>query len=451
MTGTQTQAAGPQARIASVEAFVLVGDKDYVAEAGLRTATAAAAAPRPRRALADIPPQAQTCLVKITADDGTVGWGEAHAPLGPRATRAVVEDVLAPLLIGGVSMAVEYHWERMYGSMRLRGHSTGYQLEAIAGVDIALWDLAGKLLGVPVYRLLGGPYKTSLPTYASGIPGATIEERVAHARRFIAEGYTAMKLSIGRGDIDSDLAMVAAVAEAIRDQADLLIDAHGAYTAESALYVGRKLQDLGVYWLEDPLTPEDVAGYIHLTAALDMSVAAGETECTRWQYEERLSRRAVDIILPDICRAGGISEGRRIATVASLHGMKWAAHVSMGSSVHVAAAAHLAARRPAADRPPPPRGRLPPGPRRSRPGHHLRRGAPARPHRLAPGGATSDAAPSPGMGGGGHPRAAGVRAAPLSRRSSPRSAGSRAPSPRHRRGSSCAPPGSGSPGAPPRR
>ncbi len=152
-----------------------------------------------------------------------------------------------------------------------------------------------------------------------------------------------MKLSIGRGNIDSDLATAAAVAAAIRGEADLLIDAHGAYTADNALYVGRKLQELGVYWREDPLAPEDVDGYVHLTAALDMAVAAGETECTRWQFEERLSRRAVDVILPDICRAGGISEGRRIATVASLHGMKWAAHVSMGSSVHVAAAAHLAA------------------------------------------------------------------------------------------------------------
>ncbi len=345
------RATGPDARIARVEAFVLVGDKDYVAEAGLRTAAGDTAGGRPRRALAEVgdlhicayPPQAQTCLVKITADDGTVGWGEAHAPLGPRATKAVVEDVLAPLLVGGDPLAVEYHWERMYGSMRLRGHSTGYQLEAISGVDIALWDLAGKLLGVPIHRLLGGPYRTSLPAYASGIPGATIGERVAAAQGFVAAGYTAMKLSIGRGDIDSDLAMVEAVADAIRDRADLLIDAHGAYTAENALYVGRRLQALGVYWLEDPLPPEDVDGYVHLTAALDMAVAAGETECNRWQFEERLSRRAVDVILPDICRAGGISEGRRIATVASLHGMKWAAHVSMGSSIHVAAAAHLAA------------------------------------------------------------------------------------------------------------
>jgi L-alanine-DL-glutamate epimerase-like enolase superfamily enzyme len=345
----QSNGAGPRARIAAVEAFVLVGDKDYVAGAGLRVA--AGETPRPRRALAEIgdlhicvyPPQAQTCLVKLTADDGTVGWGEAHAPLGPRATKAVVEDVLGPILLGADPLAIDLLWERMYGSMRLRGHSTGYQLEAISGVDIALWDLAGKLLGVPVYRLLGGPYRTELPAYASGVPGATIAERVAAARGFIDAGYTAMKLSIGRGDIDSDLATAAAVAEAIRGEADLLIDAHGAYTAENALYVGRRLQDLGVYWLEDPLTPEDVDGYAHLTAALEMAIAAGETECNRWQFAERLGRRAVDVILPDICRAGGISEGRKIATVASLYATKWAAHVSMGSSVHVAAAAHLAA------------------------------------------------------------------------------------------------------------
>jgi len=348
----------PRSRIASVQAYVLVGDKDYVGGAGLESIAttvdvgdAPAQSPGSRRALADVgdlhicayPPQAQTCLVKITAEDGTIGWGEGHAPLGPRATQAVVEDVLAPLLIGRDALAIERHWERMYGSMRLRGHSTGYQLEAISAVDIALWDLAGKLLDVPVYQLLGGPFHTDLPTYASGVPGNTADERVTAALQFVADGYTAVKASIGRGDVDTDLAGVAAIAEAIRGKADLLVDAHGAYTADNALYVGLRLQQLGVYWLEDPLPPEDVDGYVHLAASLDMAVAAGETECTRWQFEERLSRRAVDVILPDICRAGGISEGRRIATVASLHNTRWAAHVSMGSSVHVAAAAHLAA------------------------------------------------------------------------------------------------------------
>jgi L-alanine-DL-glutamate epimerase-like enolase superfamily enzyme len=341
--------SGPTTRIAAVEAFVIVGDKDYVGGAGLRPP--ADAAPRQRRALAEVgdrhiciyPPQAQSCLVKITAEDGTFGWGEGHAPIGPRATVAIVQDVLTPLLLGEDPLAIEMLWERMYGSMRLRGHVAGYQLEAIAGVDIALWDLAGKLLGLPVYRLLGGPFTTTLPVYASGVPGQSVQERAAAAERFIAEGYTAMKASIGRGSLDEDLAAVGALMEAVDGRADVLVDAHGAYASHTALSVGRELQRLGVRWLEDPLPPEDVEGYVALSAALELPVAAGETECTRWQFEERLRQKAVDLILPDICRAGGITEGRKIATVADLHNVRWAAHVSMGTSVHVAAAAHLAA------------------------------------------------------------------------------------------------------------
>ncbi|HEU0165394.1 MAG TPA: mandelate racemase/muconate lactonizing enzyme family protein [Thermomicrobiales bacterium] len=338
-------------RIAAVEAFILVGNKDYATDAGLKTPAGVNPAARPVRALAEIgdlhicvyPPQAQTCLVKITTERGTTGWGEAHAPLGPRATKAVVEDVLAPLLIGQSPLAIDLHWEKMFGSMRLRGHNAGYQLEAISGVDIALWDLAGKLLDLPVYALLSGPFRTSLPSYASGIPGATVEDRVRSAERFIDDGYTAMKASIGRGDIDADLAGVAAIAEVVRGKADLLVDAHGAYSLESALFVGRKLQEMGAYWLEDPLPPEDLDGYAHLVSRLDIPIAVGETDCTRWQVARRLERRSASLLLPDICRAGGISEGRRIATIASTHNVKWAAHVSMGTSIHVAAAAHLAA------------------------------------------------------------------------------------------------------------
>lgn len=340
-------------RIDRVEAFVLAGKKDYAAGAGLKAAGTGASVPsssstRPLHDVGDLhictyPPHAQTCVVRITADDGTFGWGEAHAPLGPRATKAVIDDILAPLLVGQDPFAIELHWERMYGSMRLRGHSTGYQLEAIAGIDIALWDLVGKLSGLPIYRLLGGPFRTELPAYASGVPGSTIDERVASAERFLAEGYTAIKMSIGRANVETDLAGVAAIAEIVEGKADLLVDAHGAYTAEKAHVVARKLEKLGVYWLEDPLPPEAVDDYVRLSAAVDMPIAAGETECTRWQVSERLSRRALDVLLPDICRAGGITEGRRISTVASVHNTKWAAHVSMGTSIHVAAAAHLAA------------------------------------------------------------------------------------------------------------
>jgi|SRR5665811_109184 len=341
----------PTTRIASVEGLVLVGDKNYATGAGLDTPDQQQVLDRPVRALAALndlhicayPPQAQTCLVKITTEDGTVGWGEAHAPLGPGATRTVVDEVLAPLLVGQDPLAIERHWEYMYGSQRLRGHVAGYQMEAIAGVDIALWDLAGKLFDVPVYQLLGGPFITELPAYASGVPGATAEERAQNAAQFVSDGYTAVKASIGRGDIDSDLAGVAAIVDAVAVEADVLVDGHGAYSTDQALTVGRQLEALGVVWFEDPLPPEDIAGYVRLANALDMPVAAGETACTRWQVQARLREGAFDILLPDVCRAGGISEGRRIADVARLHNVRWAAHVSMGSSIHVAAAAHLAA------------------------------------------------------------------------------------------------------------
>jgi D-galactarolactone cycloisomerase len=155
-----------------------------------------------------------------------------------------------------------------------------------------------------------------------------------------------VKTSIGRGNVEVDLAGVAAIVEAVADRADVLVDAHGAYATDLALHVGRRLESLGVAWFEDPLPPEDIDGYVRLAAALDMLVVGGETECTRWQFQERLAAGAFDVILPDVCRAGGISEGRRIADVARLHNVRWAAHVSMGSSVHVAAAAHLAAASP---------------------------------------------------------------------------------------------------------
>lgn len=343
----------PQRQIVAVDAFVLGAKKDYAGGAGLATPATDAGKPR-LRALEEVgdlhvcayPPRAQTCLVRITADDGTVGWGEAHAPLGPAATKAVVEDVLAPIVLGGDPLAIERHWEYMYGSQRLRGHVTGYQMEAISGVDIALWDLAGKLLDAPVYSLLGGPLRTELPCYASGVPGKTPEERFASAERFVEEGFTAVKASIGRGNVAEDLAGVQAVVDAVAGSADVLVDAHGAYASDLALQVGRKLEAMGVTWLEDALPPEDIAGYARLSAALDLLVVGGETECTRWQVQERLAAGAFDAILPDVCRAGGISEGRKIADVARLHNVRWAAHVSMGSSVHVAAAAHLAAASP---------------------------------------------------------------------------------------------------------
>lgn len=343
-------------KITAVKAFAIRAQRDYVASVALETPASAKPLPRPRaltgnyaerRHICAYPDGMQTVLVQVETDAGIVGIGEAHAPYAPQVAIAIINHVLAPALIGQDPRAVDVLWETMYSTMRLRGHSTGFMTEAISGVDIALWDIFGKAVGLPVYQLLGGPHRNRVKAYASGVPGRTIEEQVANAVRFVGEcGFTAVKMSIGRKSLEEELAAIAAVSEAISNVAHLLVDAHGAYDAYTAIQLGREMQALGVYWLEDPLPPEDHTGFKMLSDALDMAIAAGETECNRYQFRDRLADRAVDILLPDVCRAGGISECLKIARLADAYNVPWAAHVSMGSPIHIAASLHLAAATP---------------------------------------------------------------------------------------------------------
>jgi D-galactarolactone cycloisomerase len=343
-------------KITAVEAMILFSERRYTKQQGLEVSAAPSSSSRPKTVFTDryaggrhlcvYPQGEQTVVVRIETDEGVVGWGEAHAPYGPAVTQTLILDVFAPLLLGQDPMHSEVLWEKMYGAQRLRGHNTGYTMEAISGLDIALWDLRGKITGQPVYALLGGPYRTEIPVYASGIPGSNDAERQASARRYVEQGYTGFKLAIGRRDLNEDLATVAAVAEVVNEHGQLLVDAHGAYDLGTAVQVGRELERLGCHWFEDPLLPEDHTGYAELSRILDIMVVAGETECNRFQFRDRLAARAVDAILPDICRAGGITEGQKIAIIADVYQTEWAAHVSMGTMIHVAAALHLGAATP---------------------------------------------------------------------------------------------------------
>ncbi|HEV2126529.1 MAG TPA: mandelate racemase/muconate lactonizing enzyme family protein, partial [Chloroflexota bacterium] len=196
-------------KIARVESFRITAQRDYEGSAGLRAATpkqaragAAALNINTGRHLCVYPARAEVLLVRIVTGDGLTGWGEVHAPPIPRVAQVLIADLFAPQLIGRDPLAIDAIWDALYASMRLRGYSTGVMLEALAGVDIALWDLAGKALGQPIYTLLGGPYRTRVPCYHSGVPGNTIEERVAEAQRIVERGFTAMKTSLGRAPLD---------------------------------------------------------------------------------------------------------------------------------------------------------------------------------------------------------------------------------------------------------
>ena len=282
----------------------------------------------------------QTLLVKITTDQGLIGWGEAHAPAAPTVHAKVITDLLAPILIGQDARRIGPLWDKMYSSQRLRGYATGFFTESIAGVDIALWDILGKFVGVPLYQLLGGKYRDSIPTYrAAGSPEAALEAMEA--------GFTAVKMGFSKGVGSEDFARVRNVSEAVGARGQLLIDSLGAFKLHEAISTGRKLDELGnIGWFEDALMPEDTASYPILAESLDTAVCVGETLSNRFQFRDLFAQRGADVINPDLSRAGGITESKRIAEMADTFGILWSPHLSSGLPPYVAASLHLAVATP---------------------------------------------------------------------------------------------------------
>jgi L-alanine-DL-glutamate epimerase-like enolase superfamily enzyme len=287
----------------------------------------------------------QAVLVKVTTDQDLIGWGECHAPAAPRVHQTVVSDLLTPVLLGQNALDIEPLWEKMYSTQRLRGYSDGFFTEAIAGVDIALWDILGKFTGQPLYQLLGGKYRAKIPTYV-GIGGASIAQLKDNAAQAVAQGYGAVKMSLSKGQGTSDLNRVLEVAESIRGKGQLLVDSLGGYKLYEAVKVGRELDRAGVGWWEDPLTPDDTESYPKLADALDTPIVAGEELCNRFQFRDMFAKKSVDIVNPDVCRAAGITEMKRIAILADAHEVMWAPHVSTGTAPYVSASIHLACATP---------------------------------------------------------------------------------------------------------
>ena len=292
-----------------------------------------------------------TVIVKITTDDGLTGWGEAKAPVAPRVAKAIIEDLLAPIVLGQDPRDHLLLWERMYAGMRVRGHRAGFYLEAISGIDIALWDLTGKAASAPVYQMLGGSFRNPVRVYASGIPALPAaappeawEALEGEADSIRERGFTGVKMALGRG-LAGDIRSVRAVRERLGSEFMILTDAAGVYDRAQALRLGRELQDLGAGWLEMPTFPEDVEGYVEIAKALDLPIAL-DSLTSRFEARELIRLGGIDVVQPDVCRAGGVTECRRIAELADNFGIAFAPHVSIGSAIHFAATAHLASAMP---------------------------------------------------------------------------------------------------------
>jgi D-galactarolactone cycloisomerase len=202
-----------------------------------------------------------------------------------------------------------------------------------------LWDIKGKALGRPVYQLLGGACRDRIPAYATGFYFKDVHSLRDEASTYLERGFTAMKLKIGNG-VEQDEEIVRAVRDTTGGDTTLMVDANGRYSVKSAIKVGRVLERYDVYWFEEPVPSEDIDGYREVRLALDMAIAGGECEYTRYGFRDLISTRAVDIVQPDCTRAGGITECKKIASMASAWNISYAPHV-WGSAVGFAAALQL--------------------------------------------------------------------------------------------------------------
>jgi len=292
--------------------------------------------------------QRSATLVEVHTDEGVSGWGEAFAQglEPPQIAATVIDKALRPLVTGANALDVEVLWHRMYDMTRDYGRK-GSVVAAISAVDIALWDIAGKFHGVPVHSLLGGAFRTRVQPYATGfyrIHGQGEADRLAdEALRHLDAGFSHMKVKLGYG-VDDDLACMRAIGKAIRGKpVALMIDTNHAYGRAEALRLGRALSDFNLRWYEEPVAPEDIAGYVEMRQKLTMPIAGGENEHTLFGYRELLGAHAVDIAQPDVGSCGGITAARHIVALAHAHGIQvnphvWGSAVAQAASLQVIAA-----------------------------------------------------------------------------------------------------------------
>lgn len=286
----------------------------------------------------------RSVLIKITADDGTVGWGETYGIVAPVAVTSIIDDVLGPVIVGRDPRDPMVIQEDLYDLMRVRGCFGGFYVDAIAGVDIAVWDLYGKLLGQPLVKLLGGQRRAKIPAYVSGLPGTTLDQRLAVARGFLARGFDAFKYA-AVVSFDGIVQEMRVLREGLGPDVKLMVDLHWKFTAQEAIQLIEQLMPYRPYFVEAPCQPEDLEGQAHVGASIKVPLALGEEWRTVYEYRLRMERRAMSIVQPEMGHTGP-SQFMQIARMANAFHMKVIPHASIGIGIFQAASLHAAAALP---------------------------------------------------------------------------------------------------------
>lgn len=285
-----------------------------------------------------------TIIVKVETSDGVTGYGEAHPGRSPGAIVSLIHQTLAPLLIGMAPTDVVGAWQRVH-RMQLSSHGLGAGAAlALSGIDMALWDIRGKLANMPLYALMGGT-RRRIPAYAGGIAlGFQPPESLAEeAQQYIAQGYRAIKLRLG-DNVRDDIARLVHVRKVIGDDIDILTDANTAYTIADARRVLPVLADIRAGWLEEPFACNDFASYREAARITPLvPLAAGENHYTRFEFAQVLEQDAVKVWQPDLSKTGGLTEGLRIASIASAWRIPVHPHSSATGLNHAASLHFLSA------------------------------------------------------------------------------------------------------------
>ncbi len=303
-------------------------------------------------------------IVRIETDDGLVGFGEVHPGYGYTrgacwSVKAIVERELGPEIIGQDASRPEYIWEKMYNGPRLdialaygqsapRMGRRGVTVCALGGIDMALWDIFARSLGVPIYKLLGGGYRTRLPTYASG-GHAAADEAGEEALAYVAKGFRAVKMRVGAMDaprvVEEGVARIRAVREAIGRDAGLMLDAHGSLNEAQAIRLARAAEEYDIDWFEEPVSSDNWNGMRRVREATAIPISTGENDFTHFDFRDIIAHQAADILQPDLAVVGGFTAARRVGVLAHAANLQVAPHI-WGSALLFYASLQLAAALP---------------------------------------------------------------------------------------------------------
>ena len=283
----------------------------------------------------------RSVLVRATTRAGAVGWGETYGLVAPGAPKAIIDDLLAEFVIGRDPFDAAAVHDRLYDLMRVRGYTGGFYMDALAAVDIALWDLAGKLSAKPVAALLGEDPRQRFPAYVSGLPRPTLPERAAFAAEWMARGFGALKFAAAVAD-EGVVDEMFLLRDRLGDEVDIAVDMHWAHGPREAVALIRAMEPARPWFAEAPVKPEDVDAQVEVARAVSTPMALGEEWRTVWDAKPRLERKAMAIVQPEMGHVG-ITQFVRIAALARSHGCRVIPHASIGVGVFLAASLHAAA------------------------------------------------------------------------------------------------------------